>query len=259
MSGGDGQVHLHRDGPVATLVFDRPATRNAMTWTMYEALGAHCRALAEDRSVRVVLMRGAGGEAFVSGTDIAQFLAFRDGEDGVAYEHRIDEGITLVEKLPMPTVALVEGWAVGGGLAIATACDFRIATHGARFGVPIAKTLGNTLSIANLARLEAAWGLARVRRMLLLAQMIGAEEALDCGFLLQACAPGELDAAAAALCERLLALAPTTQSVVKEGLRRVVAAHLPEGDDLVRRCYGSRDFREGVEAFTARRPPNWHG
>ena len=132
---------------------------------MYEALGAHCRALAEDRSVRVVLMRGAGGEAFVSGTDIAQFLAFRDGEDGVAYEHRIDEGITLVEKLPMPTVALVEGWAVGGGLAIATACDFRIATHGARFGVPIAKTLGNTLSIANLARLEAAWGLARVRRM----------------------------------------------------------------------------------------------
>ena len=254
-----GQVLLHRDGAVASITFDRPAARNAMTWAMYEQLAGHCRQLADDRGVRVVLMRGAGGEAFVAGTDIAQFRTFADGESGVAYEQRIDAGITLIEQLPMPTVAVIDGWVVGGGLAIATACDFRIATPTSRFGVPIAKTLGNTLSVANLARLQATWGLQRVKRMLLLAELLKADEALACGFLHRLCAADELDAAARAVCDQLLSLAPVTQAVAKETLRRLTMAQLPDADDLVRRCYGSDDFKEGVAAFVARRPPQWQG
>lgn len=255
----EGSVHLGRAGRIATLSFDRPLARNAMTWAMYGQLAAHCRQLAEDRETRLVVLRGTGGEAFVAGTDIAQFQDFQGGEDGVAYERRIDEGIAQIERLPMPTVAVIEGWAVGGGLAIATACDFRIATPSARLGVPIARTLGNTLSMANLARLQAAFGTQRLKRMLVLAELLDAEEALACGFLHEVCAAEALDAALARLGDRLLALAPLTQAVVKEGLRRLVAEQLPEGEDLIRRCYGSQDFREGVAAFTARRAPAWQG
>ncbi|MDH6593600.1 enoyl-CoA hydratase [Variovorax sp. TBS-050B] len=256
----EGSVRLAVANGIATLVFDRPAARNAMTWAMYEQLGAHCEALAARAGeVRVVVMRGAGGQAFVAGTDIAQFRDFAGGDDGVAYERRIDAGIGLIEALPMPTLAVVEGWAVGGGLAIATACDFRIATPGARFGVPIARTLGNTLSSLNFARLRAAWGLQPVRRMLLLSQILGADEALACGFLEQVCEADALDTAVEALCGRLAALAPVTQAAAKEALRRGTVQGAPDSDDLVRRCYGSADFAEGVAAFTAGRAPAWRG
>jgi enoyl-CoA hydratase len=255
----EGIVHLGMEAGIASVVFDRPQARNAMTWTMYEQLVAICERLQADPSVRVVTFRGAGGEAFVAGTDIEQFRSFESGDEGVAYEGRIDHCIGLLEALPMPTVALIEGWAVGGGLAIATTCDFRIATSASRFGVPIAKTLGNCLSIANMARLVAVFGAPRVKRMLMLAEILGADEALACGFLSQVCEPAALDAAAARLCERLGALAPVTQAVAKEGLRRLVAQDLPQGEDLIRRAYGSSDFREGVQAFVAKRSPVWTG
>jgi enoyl-CoA hydratase/carnithine racemase len=226
---------------------------------MYEQLLAICRQLQVNKDVRVVTFRGAGGEAFIAGTDIAQFQAFTTGEDGVAYERQIDACMALLEALPMPTVAMVEGWCVGGGLAIATGCDFRVATSTARFGVPIARTLGNCLSVANLARLTAAFGMQRVKRMLLLAEILSADEALACGFAQQVCAPAEMDAAALRFTERLTALAPVTQSVAKEGLRRLTAHGLPDGEDLIRRAYGSKDFREGVSAFVEKRSPVWKG
>jgi enoyl-CoA hydratase len=254
-----GQVHLRIEAGVASVLFDRPQARNAMTWAMYEQLMAICRQLQSDGTVRVVTFRGAGGEAFIAGTDIAQFQSFSTGEDGVAYERQIDACMALLESLPMPTLAVVEGWAVGGGLAIATGCDFRLATSTARFGVPIARTLGNCLSIANLARLTAAFGLQRVKRMLLLAEILNAEEALACGYLQEVCAPTEIEAATARLVQRLAALAPVTQSVAKEGLRRLTAHGLPDGEDLIRRAYGSADFHEGVAAFVAKRPPDWKG
>lgn len=259
----DGSVHLRSEAGVAAVLFDRPQARNAMTWPMYEQLMTICRQLRDDPSVRVVTFRGAGGEAFIAGTDIVQFQSFGSGEDGVAYERRIDACMALLEALPMPTLAVIEGWTVGGGLAIATCCDFRIATTTARFGVPIARTLGNCLSIANLARLTAAFGMQRVKRMLLLAEILSAEEALACGYLQEVCATTDIDAAAGRLAGRLAALAPVTQGASKEGLRRLTLHGLQEdamrGDDLIRRAYGSADFHEGVAAFVEKRSPIWKG
>jgi enoyl-CoA hydratase/carnithine racemase len=255
----DGQVRLAIDGGVATIVFDRPAARNAMTWSMYEQLGAICDRLAIEPGVRVACLRGAGGEAFVAGTDIEQFKAFKDGRDGVNYERRIDEGVARLEALPIPTIAVIEGWAVGGGLAIAAACDIRIATPSARLGVPIAKTLGNCLSAANLARLVAAFGRPRVQRMLIGAEILSAEEGLVCGFLAELVPAGGVDEAATALCKRLASLAPVTQAVTKEALRRLLVQNLPDVEDLIVRAYGSEDFHEGVVAFSQKRAPVWRG
>lgn len=254
-----GQVHLTITDGIAAILFDRPAARNAMTWDMYQQLAAICERIGNDPTVRVATMRGAGGEAFVAGTDIEQFLTFKDGEDGIAYEEKIDAMIRAVELLPMPTVAIVEGWAIGGGMALAAACDFRVATPGASFGVPIARTLGNCLSMANYARVVAAFGAPRARRLMLLADTVSAQEALDCGFVLEVAEADAIDASAAALCERLAKNAPVTMRASKEAIRRIVAAGLPDGSDLIRMCYGSQDLRVGVQAFMDKKRPVWSG
>ena len=255
----DGEVRLVCDGGIARVVFDRPDARNAMTWRMYEQLGAICARIRSDGTLRVAVLRGAGGKAFVAGTDIAQFLEFKSGDDGIAYEQRMEDYLGALESLPIPTLAVIEGWAIGGGLAIAAACDLRIATPGSRFGVPIARTLGNCLSVANTARLVAALGASRAKRVLLLAEMITAEEAAGGGFLVDIVEAAEIDSRVAELCERLIRNAPVTMRVSKEAIRRLLHAGLPGDDDLVRAAYGSEDFHRGVRAFVDKREPQWTG
>jgi enoyl-CoA hydratase/carnithine racemase len=255
----EGEVRLMRDGAVATILFDRPQARNAMTWRMYEGLGAACAALSNDNGVRVAVLRGVGGKAFIAGTDIAQFQEFTTAEQGVAYETKMEAYLGAIEALPMPTLAVVEGWAIGGGLAIAACCDLRIATAGSKFGVPIARTLANCLSVANYARLVAALGPARAKRMLLMAENLPAEEALAAGFLIDVVEPATLDQRIAEICDRLKGNAPVTIRVTKEAMRRLQLAGLPDGDDLIRACYGSDDFRAGVKAFVEKRTPQWSG
>jgi enoyl-CoA hydratase len=255
----DGEVRLTREGQVATVVFDRPDARNAMTWRMYEQLSEACARIRGDRRLRVAVLRGAGGKAFVAGTDITQFQEFGSVEDGLAYEEKMEHYLGALEALPVPTLCVIEGWAIGGGLAIAACCDLRIATPGARFGVPIARTLGNCLSVANCARLVAAFGHARAKRMLLLAENLTAAESLAAGFLTEIVEQAALDKRIAELCDRLLDNAPVTMRVSKEAIRRLLHAGLPDGDDLVRESYGSKDFRIGIEAFVAKRAPKWTG
>ncbi|MBV7481994.1 enoyl-CoA hydratase/isomerase family protein [Bordetella sp. BOR01] len=254
-----GKVHLTVQDGIAAVVFDRPEARNAMTWSMYDELAAICQALGQRDDIRAATLRGAGGQAFVAGTDIEQFLEFESGDDGIRYEAVIDERVQLLESLPFPTVAVIDGYAIGGGLAMAAACDFRVATPAAVFGVPIARTLGNCLSSANTARVVAGFGAARAKRMLLLAETIAAAEARDCGFVHEIVEPEALDAKVAALCQRLAGNAPLTIKAAKETIRRLVVEGLSRNDDLVRECYGSRDFRIGIEAFLAKQRPRWTG
>jgi enoyl-CoA hydratase len=255
----EGTTRYERDGVIARVTFDRQAARNAMTWAMYEQLATACGKIAADREVRVAVFRGAGGKAFVAGTDIGQFREFKSGEDGIEYERRMAEVLAAVEQLPVPTLAVIEGWAIGGGLAIACVCDLRIATPGTRFGVPIARTLGNCLSMENHALVIAAFGASRAKKMLMLAENLTAEEAALCGFLTEIVVPEQVDARAQELCDRLANNAPMTMRVTKESIRRLLHAGLPSGEDLIRECYGSRDFHEGVEAFVAKREPRWKG
>jgi enoyl-CoA hydratase len=256
---GDGQVTLRIAGEVAHIEFDRPWARNAMTWAMYDGLAAACAAIDQNSHIRVAVLRGAGGKAFVAGTDIAQFRDFTSGNDGLAYEAKLDSFIDALERLRVPSIAVVEGFAVGAGLAIANTCDIRIAAFGTRFGVPIARTLGNCLSAANLRRLCATLGISWVKRMLLLAEMPTAETLLPIGYLETVVPQQMLDAEVARLCDLLLAHAPLTIRATREALRRLAPASDVDIADLITACYGSADFRRGAAAFGTGTRIEWEG
>lgn len=258
MTGGAGQVTWERRGTTAFITFDRPAARNAMTWAMYEQLGVALDAIDADPDVRAAVLRGAGG-CFVAGTDIAQFADFTTGDDGVAYERRLDAALDRLECLSVPTIAVIEGHAVGGGLAIAAACDLRVCTPDARFAMPIARTVGNCLSMANYARLLMHLGPARLAQLIFTAEPMLATEAHARAFVLEIVEPAVLEERITARCGQLLAMAPVTLRVTREAIRRIVRAVAAEGDDLLRQAYGSHDFHEGVAAFVARRAPRWEG
>jgi enoyl-CoA hydratase/carnithine racemase len=258
VSADAGQVRLQRDGQVVTITFDRPNARNAMTWVMYEQLDIALDWLATEPDIRVAVFRGAGGN-FVSGTDISQFVDFNSGDHGVEYERRLEAIVAKLESAHVATIAAVEGYALGGGLALATVCDLRICTPNARFGVPIAKTVGNCLSMPNYARLVASLGAARTKTMLFTAETMNADEARALGFVVSVVEREAFDSAIAALCTKVASHAPITLQVTKEAVRRIVSASMAPGGDLVQRAYASSDFREGVTAFLEKRPARWEG
>jgi crotonobetainyl-CoA:carnitine CoA-transferase CaiB-like acyl-CoA transferase/enoyl-CoA hydratase/carnithine racemase len=253
-----GAVHFEVKNSIAWLTFDRASARNAMTWSMYEQLDALLARLEAERTIKAAVLRGGHG-TFVSGTDIAQFSRFQSGADGLDYERRLEEVVARLERIRLPTLAAVEGFATGAGLILAAACDLRICTPDAQFGMPIARTVGNCLSMANCARLIDAFGAARAKAMIFTAELMHAEAARACGFVTAIVAPDQLDAELTRLCQRLIGNAPITLTVTKEAVRRIGQSQLPADDDLIARAYGSRDFKEGVEAFLAKRAPRWQG
>ena len=256
---GEPELLWERRGAVATITFNRPQARNAMTFAMYEELVEACERVDADDEVRAMVLRGAGGRAFVSGTDIRQFLDFDSGRSGVEYEEGIDRYLGRLDLLRKPAIAQVQGYAVGAGLSIAAACDLRVCTPDAQFGLPVARTLGNALSMAGYARLLAVLGEARVKDVVFTARMIGAEEARAAGLVSAIVGADEIDAHVMELAERVVAHAPITLRVTKEALRRLRTANLPDGADLVEEAYGSEDFRAGVAAFVEKRRHVWTG
>jgi enoyl-CoA hydratase/carnithine racemase len=258
-AGDGGKVHLTRAGRLATVVLDNRGVRNALTTAMYDQLREICLELAADRGLRLVVLRGAGG-AFAAGTDVADLLAIRNGPDGVAYEGEITRVLDAVRAVPVPVVALVEGPAVGGGLAIVACCDLVYATPDARFGAPVALTLGNCVSPATTARIRAAMGRALATELLLTGRLATAEEALSAGLVRAIVEPAELDDVIADLLARVSRCAPLSLAAAKElGRRLDDQAGAVEHDDVYARVYGSADFAEGVRAFLEHRPPLWRG
>ena len=248
-------------GEVGWITFNRPQQRNALTFAMYEGLADICRHVAESREVKALVITGAGDKAFAAGTDIAQFREFKGGDDGVTYERKLDHVLDTIERCPVPTLAAIAGFCTGGGAAIASACDLRIAAANVQFGFPIARTLGNCLSMANYARFAALIGPQRVKEMVLLAKLFDAAAALAAG-LVSEVLPGTaaLHQRAAELAATLAGHAPITMQTTKEALRRLQARIADESiDDLIRRTYASADFREGMSAFLEKRPPRWTG
>jgi enoyl-CoA hydratase/carnithine racemase len=241
-------VDVELRGDAAWVTFNRPAAHNAMTFAMYDALVEACERVDADDAIRVMVLRGAGGRAFVAGTDIKQFTAFRTADDGVAYERRIDAVLDRLEAVRKPTVALVEGFAFGSGFAIAACCDLRVMTPSATFGMPIARTVGNCLSMGNYARLAGALGAPRVKDIIFRARPLAADEALATGFV--SAVVEDAEGWAAELCATLADHSPTTLWVTKEALRR--GRVVPEGDDLIREAYGSEGFRSNVQRFLNR-------
>src|SRR2546422_10459882 len=169
------------DDGIAWLTFNRPEARNAMTFGMYQRLGEICR--APDPRMKVLILRGAGDKAFVSGTDIAQFRNFKTPKDALDYEATMDGLVSALEDVPVPPIAAIQGACTGGGAGIAAACDLRLGAPSARFGFPIARTLGNTLSMRNHARLAALIGVARTKDILFLARLMDAQEMRSAGLL----------------------------------------------------------------------------
>lgn len=251
-------VVLDIDGPIATVTLARTAARNALTWEMYDALVEACDAVPT-AGARVVIIRGSDG-AFSSGTDIAQFDQVRSGADGVAYERRLAHVIERLDAVDVPTIASIDGPAVGGGCALAVACDLRIAADTARLGVPVARTLGNCLSVENLARLVDLVGQGRALELMFTGRLVPAAEALAWGLVHRVVPAADLDAETRTLAGELASRATSTLATTKAMLRRLRAARRPapgDCDDLIAACYASADFREGVTAFAAKRRPSF--
>lgn len=252
-------LQFHKEGSTGVVTFNRPQARNALTFDMYEALATLCKSI-HDKSLDIstLIITGAGEKAFAAGTDIGQFENFRSKEDALNYERTMDEVLGLLESVPIPTIAAIRGACTGGGAAIAACCDIRVASKDLKFGFPIARTLGNCLSVGNLSRLVELLGASRTREILLTSRLITIDEALAIALINETV--DDPLARAHELATLMHAHAPLTIAATKEGLRRLRehAAGVP-GDDLIEQCYTSEDFREGMAAFLGKRKPQWTG
>lgn len=256
----DDELMQEIQGHTLWITFNRPAARNALTFAMYEGLAELCRTVPSDGSVRAVVISGSGGRAFAAGTDMTQFRGFETVQDALDYEAKIGAVLEAVETCPVPTVAAINGACTGGGASIAVACDLRIAAASLKFGFPIARTLGNCLAAENLKRLSDLMGAGRVRELIFTARLMEAKEALAVGLVGEVLADeAALLARAEELAEQLGEMAPLTLRATKEAMRRNRIAASAEDADLIELCYMSEDFRNGMEAFLAKRKPQWKG
>jgi enoyl-CoA hydratase len=249
-----------KDG-IGRATFNRPQARNAFTFAMYERLAEICKQADEDRAIKVIVFQGAGDKAFASGTDINQFREFKTPEHALEYEQRIDRVLSALERCRVPTIAAITGACTGGGAGIAACCDLRIGTKTTKIGFPIARTLGNCLSMSNISRLTALIGPARVKDLIFTARLVGAEEAASVGLLTEVVEDlAALEKRAAELAVQIAGNAPLTLNATKQALARLQRRLTrEEGEDLILMCYMSKDFREGLDAFLNKRPPQWRG
>ncbi len=256
-----GLIATARDGAIATVTLNRPEKLNAMTKPMWGALADAMRALSADETLRCIVLRGAGGKAFSPGNDIAEFASERSNPDQArAYGAVMHAALAAIRDCRHPTIALIEGICVGGGLEIAACCDMRICGEGSRFGVPINK-LGLVMAYPELEALLRLAGRAATLEILLEGQIFGADKALALGLVNRVLPDGEVEAEAYATAGRIADGAPLVARWHKTFIRRLEAgaplsaAELDEGYA----CYATEDFRIGYSSFLAKTKPDFKG
>jgi enoyl-CoA hydratase/carnithine racemase len=254
-------ILVEHDGAIATVVLNRPEKLNALSRASWSELGRRMRELSAETDVRCVILRGAGDKAFAAGADIAEFPAVRaDAVQGRAYGELIHDTMQAIGTCVHPTMAMIRGVCVGGGLEVALMCDLRICGEGSRFGVPINR-LGLTMGYGELAGLLSVVGPAAALEILLEGRVFDAKEARAKGLVHRVVGDGEVEAEVHAAAERVVAGAPLVARWHKRFIRRLVAlpelspAELNEGYA----CFDTEDYREGLRAFLAKRAPRFHG
>lgn len=254
-------IIIQRNDGIAEVIFNRPEVRNALTFEMYEKVHELCLEANTKDEIRAIIFAGADSSAFASGTDISLLQRITDGKGGIEYEERIERVVSAVERCRVPTIAAMAGACTGGGAALATACDLRIAARNMRFGYPMAKTLGNCLSLPNSARLIVLIGPGRFKELLLTARLMGAEEGYAAGLINEMVEePIDVLSRARELAALILQNAPLTMWAAKEAVRRLYEnVHAADFTDVIERCYQSDDFRLGVESFIKKVKPKWLG
>jgi enoyl-CoA hydratase/carnithine racemase len=256
------ELLVHRDGPIATLTLNRPEKRNAITVAMWEALPRVLAPLGADAGVRVVVVRGAREDAFASGADISEFERVRSGAAAArAYSALVATAERSLADFPIPTLAMIHGFCVGGGLVVALACDLRWTSVTGRFGITAAR-LGIVYGSGATRRLASAVGPSHARDLLFSGRLVDAEEARMMGLVNRVCPSQELERETYAYAARIAEQAPLSQRGAKAMLQHLAGEGTMTDRDIaafVERAYDSADYREGVRAFLARRPAKFEG
>src|SRR5512134_223003 len=257
------KIIARKDGGVGWVIFNNPEKRNAMSLEMYEATAAAMESYAKDPGVRVVILRGEGDKAFISGADISQFKDRRSNPEQVQAAETISERCNrAIRDCPKPVIAMIRGYCMGGGLGIAVACDLRIASDDSRFGIPAAK-LGVGYRFSGIRRLAELVGPSFTAEIFYTGRQFNAQEALQMGLVNRVLPAAELEKYVGDYAATLTANAPLTIAAVKRSLIELhkdpAERDLAACQKMVDDCFASEDYKEGQKAFMEKRKPAFRG
>jgi enoyl-CoA hydratase len=256
-------VLIRREAPLGWLVLNRPQVRNALNLETWHGIAQGIAAMEADPDIRVIIMRGVGDEAFISGADISEFKERRaNAEAARSYREAPGRAIAALVNSTKPVIAMIAGVCIGGGVMVALSCDIRIAAQGTRFGIPAAR-LGLAYPLDGIEALTQTVGPANAREILLSARLFDAGEALAMGLIHKLVGAQELETFVRQYAEQMARNAPLTMVAAKVGIREALKDHEQRDqkllDEMTARCFNSEDYREGVRAFSEKRRPKFSG
>ena len=257
------KVIVKAEGAIGWLTFNNPERHNALTVGMWQAIPRVIEQFEKDEAVRVIVLKGAGDKAFISGADISEFEKERASAEQVAlYDDIVKQASARLTASKKPTIAMIRGYCIGGGLAVAISCDMRIAVEGSRFAIPAAK-LGIGYRLSSMLPLVELVGPAFAKEIVITARQFGANEALHMGLINRLVPDDELEAYVQSYCDRIARNAPFSMAAAKGVVDEIVRAR--EGinhalcENLVKACFDSEDYAEGRKAFMEKRKPKFRG